>query len=98
MARSLGRSSDLTLSERTHVVVISQRDPQIGGAFPDFRNQPSQPLIVRRRDGAVLRTFVRSDALRANPCGGDIPARPPDRRCVSRFPKSAVPTAYSPPP
>ena len=40
------------------MVVISQRDTEIGGVFSDFRNQAAQPLIVRRRDGAVLRTLV----------------------------------------
>ena len=40
------------------MVVISERDPQVGGTFPNFGNQPSQPLIVRRGDGAVFRTLV----------------------------------------
>src|SRR6266403_669833 len=42
------------------MVVISERDTQIGGALSDFRNQPAQPFIVRRCDGAVLRAFVRN--------------------------------------
>src|SRR5216684_4599553 len=40
---------------------------------------------------------LHRDVLRVSPCDCDIRAIHPDRRCVSQFPRSAVPTAYSPP-
>ena len=42
------------LAERAHVIVVAERNSEIGGAFAEFGEQLAQVFVVRGGDRAIL--------------------------------------------
>src|SRR5438270_797432 len=59
----IGSGQDLiyflgTFAERAHVIVISERNAEIRGAFANFRKQVPEAFVVRGSNGVILRATV----------------------------------------